>query len=180
MNTPSTKPGLGSYMLRYGLMIAALQIVLSLVLYLIDFNPFKPGSSIINLFLTLLISIVVLRAGLIKYRQVNFEGRISYGQLFIAGALILLVSSVVGSLFSYLFYQVYEPDLMMRYAQEMLDSYVGRIPEQQFDMMEERIMKNLEPGRQLMSMLINIPVSSIVISAIVSLFIKKDTTLIPE
>jgi hypothetical protein len=69
---------------------------------------------------------------------------------------------------------------MMRYAQEMLDSFEGRVPEQQFEMMEERIMKNLESGRQLISMLINIPVSAIVISAIVSLFIKKDTTLIPE
>lgn len=180
METTATKPGLVNYMIRYGLMIAAIQIVVFLILYLLDFNPFMPGKSMINLFITLLVNIVILRIAMIKYREVNFEGRISFGQLFIVGALILVVSGAVASLFSYAFYAYYEPDLMMRYAQDVLDRFEGQLPEAQFEKMEQRMMDGVENTKALWGMLINIAVSSVVLSAIVALFIKKDTTLIPE
>jgi len=167
-------------MLRYGLMIAAIQIVVLLIFYLLDFNPFTPGKSIINLLVNLLVNVIILRVAMIKYRQVNMEGRITFGQLFVLGALILVFSGAVASLFSFAFYTYYEPDLMMRYAQDALESYEGRIPEVQFERMEERMMDGVENAMSLWRILLNIAISSVVISAIVSLFIKKDTTLIPE
>ena len=179
MENATLKPGLMSYVLRYGLMISAAQIVLVLLFYVLGISPLAPGISFLNLFLVLAINIVFVRMAMVKYRQVNFDGQISYGQIFVLGVLILLLAGIINGAFTYFFYNVFEPELMQNYANEMLDKLAARLPEDQLEMMEERINRNLEPARQLRQTLINIPASALVLSAIVSLFIKKDTTL-PE
>ncbi len=180
METITHKPGIANYVIRYGLLIAAFQIVSMLVFYLLDMNPFKPGSSVTTLVLTVAINVVLVRMAMIKYRQVDFEGRISFGQLFLLGALILFLAGIVSGLFSHYFYQFFDADFLMRKAQEYIDSLIGKVPDNLLELTEEKLMKGLESGKKLWSLLLNASISAVVLSLIISLFIKKDTTLIPE
>ena len=179
MENTTNKPGMGSFILKYGALIGAAQIVLLMVFYIGDISPLKPGVSIINMVLVLAINILFLRAGIRKYRESILEGRIDFLKAFLLGLLTLIVGGIISGAFSYWFYNYFEPDLMMNYAAEMIDSLADKLPEDQLEMMEERILRNLTPARQLRQTLINIPVSSIILSVLVALFIKKDTTL-PE
>lgn len=179
MEKTITKPAMGSYILKYGALIGVAQIVVLMVFYIFGISPLKPGMSIINFVLTLAINILFLRAGVIKYRESIREGRIDFLNSFLLGLLTLIVAGVISGFFSYWFYNYFEPDLMMKYAAEMIDSLSGKISDAQLEIMEERMMANLTAARQLRQTLISIPVSAIILSVLVALFIKKDTTL-PE
>jgi len=179
MENTTNKPGMGNFILKYGALIGAAQVVLLILFYILGISPLQPGVSIINLVIVLAINILLLRAGVRKYRESILEGKIDFLKAFLLGLLTLIVGGIISGAFSYWFYNAFEPDLMMKYAAEMIDSLADKVPEAQLEMMEERIMRNLTPARQLRQTLINIPVSSIILSVLVALFIKKDTTL-PE
>ncbi len=80
-------------------------IILTLINYVIGFENLKGGLSIITQLIWWVFLITCLAMSNSDYRKNHLNGYMKYGQAFGLGVLVGLFSSIVFSLFNYLFYQ---------------------------------------------------------------------------
>ncbi|MFA7138204.1 MAG: DUF4199 domain-containing protein [Bacteroidales bacterium] len=176
METLKSKPGIGSYIVKYGLLIAVLQIAVVILFYVLGINPLMSPVNLLHSLILYVIIIFIVRMGMVKYRDMDCDGKTSFLPLFLLGFLMLLLSGILQGLFSYFFYYIFEPGLLTQYANEVLDSFASKFSGAQLDMIEERLMGNITAEKHIRQLLISIPVSAAILSALVALFIKKDKT----
>lgn len=92
---------------KTGVIIGFINIVISVLLYVID--PTMMGSLGVSLGILVLNLVLLIVMG-IKYRK-SVGGYLSYGKAFTHGFVTLLVSGLIGVIFSILLFTVIDPDL---------------------------------------------------------------------
>ncbi len=156
----------------YGLILGAVSIVISLIMYILDVNMFSITFAIFS-FLVILIGIPATLGILgINNLRAKFatDRTISYLDALIACLVIFLIGFLLSNLYSYLFYTYLDPAYLKAQMQkmvEMLEKY--NLPQDKIDETIEKTQKGFQIGRMLLTSLI----TSAVMALIISIFVRK-------
>jgi hypothetical protein len=104
-NTPA--PTLLNHTLRWGMITAAVSIIITLLMYAIDYTLMI---QLKILFISLAVYLGITIYGGIDYRK-TAGGFLPYGKAWQHGFLVLAISGLVATLFSLLLYNVVDPEL---------------------------------------------------------------------
>ena len=133
---------LKNHVIKWGLIVGAVSITLTILLYVVDYTLMV---QLKTLFVMLLIYMgITIYAG-IDYRN-GVGGFLPYGKAFIHGFLVLAVSALVATLFSMVLYNVIDPDL----PQNLTDASLENTREMMvsFGAPEETIDQEIEKARE--------------------------------
>ncbi|MCE7863686.1 MAG: DUF4199 domain-containing protein [Bacteroidetes bacterium CHB5] len=98
---------LQSHVIKWGLITGGVSIVLTVLLYVVDYTMMV---QLKTLFLSLLLYLgITIYAG-IDYRN-SVGGFLPYGKAFVHGFLVLAISALVATLFTMVLYHVIDPEL---------------------------------------------------------------------
>lgn len=164
--TPFWKPAL-----IYGAILGVVGIVLGLIFYFM--NLYTAGWVS---YLTIAVTIAVMAYCLVSYRNDYLGGYATFGQLFLIGLVIGVISSILGAAYTYLLHTVIDPDLadkMKVVAQEKIMNN-SRIPESMYEDIFDRMEKRMVPGRMAVMALIVGPIVNALFALIISAFVKKE------
>lgn len=157
--------------LNSGIILGLALVIYTLHLYFLDqtFNQ-KLG------YVSILILIVGLVLGIKSFRDDARGGIMSYGQGVGAGTVIGLYAGIIGAIFTFLLYEVIDPDLtgkLLTFTEEkLLES--GRVPEEMMDQTMEMRKKFMAPWIMSIGEIISYVFFGVVISLIASIFLKKE------
>jgi uncharacterized membrane protein YraQ (UPF0718 family) len=163
--------------LKYGLITGLVLIAYSVVLYAVDVNIFALTFSMINGLVTFGFMIVLAVIAINKTRDEALGEKITYIQALIVGFVVLLVSGYLNNFFSYILNTYVDPEYMARQLDNMIAAWEGKMPEESLDQMIEKVEENMEPTSALLKGIWITPLIGLVVSAIISIFIKKDKTV---
>ena len=165
------KTSYGKMSLYYGLVVGGLIILLSLILYILDVGRESYLNSI---------QYLILLGGIIwgskTYRDLYLDGNITYGKSFSVGFMVGLFASIVSSIYVFLFFKYFDPGMITEIinAAEQKLSADPNISDADIDMRMRYVEKFTTPVFiSVMAFITNVFVS-VIISLIVSIFIKKD------
>lgn len=156
----------------YGLILAAIAIVFSLLTYIFNLNMFSVSFGIIS-FLIFVIAIPVT-IGILGGNNLRLkfapERQISYLDAVLSCLVIFLIGFLISNLYSYIFNNFIDPEYMkLQIAKmtEMLQNY--NVPQDQID----KSIAKAEAGNQIGKQLLNSLIISAVLSLLVALVIRK-------
>jgi hypothetical protein len=162
--------------LMHGLYLGGISIALTVVYYLLDFSMFNWIFSIINGIISITLAVVFVVMAIKKYRIGFLEGKIKYLQCLLIGFIVLFMSGLLNSLFTYILYHLIDPGYMTKQLElfiEKMQSY--NMSEEQLDKVIERTKEGVNSG--LLKTLMFVPIFAAVLSLIISIFVrKKDKT----
>ncbi len=161
---------------KFGVITGAALIAYSVVLYVTDVNLFDTVFSIINGLINFGLLIFMAVFAINKTRDLQLEGKITYLQAFLVGVVTLLVASYINSLFGFVLHQYIDPEYLTRQMDNFINNLEGKVPENMMDGIIEKMEENSDAMKNLIKGLWMTPIFAIVVSAIISLFIKKDAT----
>ncbi len=156
----------------YGLILGAISVVISLLLYIFNVNLFSIAMGIFS-FLVFVLAIPVTFAilGGNNLRLKHKEDRtISYLDAVINTAIILLIGFLISNLYSYIFNTFIDPDyikVQMAKMVDMLSEY--NLPQEDID----KSIASAEKRMGLGSMLLNSVIITAVLSLLLGLIIRK-------
>ncbi|MGE5395349.1 MAG: DUF4199 domain-containing protein [Candidatus Saccharibacteria bacterium] len=167
----------------YGIYIAVVTIIISLVIWatgLLETSGLM-ASMFIGLFnLTVLTFLLVYFTK--RYRDDLLEGSIRYGQAFVFGVMLVVFSSVIGALFSYILNKYIDPQYMHRVMTHLQDATYNMLAKSGLseDQIEQQMVKFEEKGipsplETLTSTLESGLIGGAIISLISSAIVKKNS-----
>jgi len=120
----SNQPTVFKYSLKFGLIIGAALIGVSLLMYILDLPPKHPLGYL---------SLVVLVAGIVwsavDYRNKISGGYITYGKAFTIGFVVAVIAGLLSAIYTYFFMTVFDPaafekilEMSMEQAEERMAS----------------------------------------------------------
>lgn len=162
--------------LKFGLISGLILIAYSVILYVADINIFAIAFSIVNGLIMFGVMIFFTIMAINKTRDLQLEGKITFLQSLIAGFVVLLVSGYISNIFSYLLNAVIDPEYMTRQIDNFIYAWEGKMPEDALDQTIQKIEEGIDPVKAFLKNLYITPISALIVSAIISIFIKKDKT----
>ena len=172
------KMSAGRVALNYGLILGVVFIVYSLILYLVDvpIESLQYFNWVSYVFL-----IIAMVLGITNYRDKYAGGLITYGKSFSTGFLIGLYASIIGAIYSFIYFSYINPGIV----QEMMDARIIEMMEQNPNMNDEQLEmaqawmeRFMSPVMMaVMGLIVNV-IASLIISLVVSIFTqRKDKSL---
>jgi hypothetical protein len=164
------KQSMGITTLGYGVILAVVAIIYSLLLFVLDVD----NQSSLNY-----LSYVILVAGIIvfqiNYRNKHLGGFISYGKAFMVGFLTVVFYSIVMAIFTYVFFVYIDPgaieEIKMAAEEGMIE---GGMSDQEIDQAMKFVeLMQTHAMLTMWALLGNIVVGAI-LSLITSIFVKKE------
>ena len=183
MESPTTTnetvaPTLPSHAARYGAIMGGISVVITLLLYAVDYTMMAKWWVGLLMFA---ISIGVVIYGGINYRN-QTTGYISYGKAYQHGYLTFLIGGLIGSIFSILLYTVIDPELpekltdaVIENTEEMMRGFGA--PEDQIETQLDKMREDMPNTFSAMGVIKQFGIGLIiyaVLTAITSLFVKKN------
>lgn len=165
--------------MKFGLITGLILVTYSVVLYAFDVSIFNPIFSILNLLVTFGVMIFFAVFTMNKLRDSDFDGKFTYIQALLAGAVVLLIGLYLSAIFNYLLSAMIDPEYMPRKLDEMIVSLEGKVPEEALDEIITKIEENTDPVKNLIKSIWMSPLIAIGLGAILALFVKKDKTASP-
>lgn len=155
----------------YGVILGVVGVLLTLVFYFLNLTTATWVG-----WVSIAVTIAVLVYCLVAYRNEYLGGFASFGQIFIMGLVIGIISAIISAAFTYLLHTVIDPDLAekMRIAMEERIMNNPRFPESMHDDLFEKMESRIQPGRMAMMALIAGPILNAIISLIIAAFVKKE------
>lgn len=167
--------------LKNGLIIGGILILFNVIIYLLDINMFSIMFSVFSFLIIFGISIFFMVKGMNNYKKTILGGRITYLQCFITGFVIILVAMWISAIFNYILYGLIDTEYMPKQIEKFAEMMQGyNLPA---DKLEEQVLKvqgKMDPIKQAISSLYMTPIMATIVSAIVSIFIKKNDENIPQ
>lgn len=160
--------------LLYGLILAAANIVLTLVGYFLGYQTEKIHAGAWFGFLPFILSVVILWLGIRAVREENDQKALSYGRGVGTGMLIALYAALVGSLYVYLHFTFINPN----YSDYLIEASRVRwaqagMPEASMETAEKAVRLMTRPALQAVSVFVFSLISSLIISLITAAFLKQ-------
>ncbi len=156
----------------YGLIMAAISIVFSLLLYIFDVNLFSIAFSIFSALVFLLgipITLAILGCNSLRSKYAE-ERTITYLDAVFTCLLIFVIGFILSNLYNYIFNTYLDPSYMkqqMAKLVEMLEKF--DLPQEKIDEAIAKSEKNFNLG----TMLMNSAGIAVVLSLILAIFVKK-------
>jgi hypothetical protein len=156
--------------LNYGLILGLITIVFSVLTYMLDATG-KPWVIVPSL----IISIVALYMLLRSYRDTFNHGYISYGRAVGAGMVISIYSAILGAAYIYILYGFIDPGLVDKQILEAEEKLIAKgMPEGSIDAALQMQAKFMKPWFMAISSIFSAAFFGLILSLLVSLFIKKE------
>lgn len=157
---------------NYGLILALLVVGLSVIVYVLGLHLDQPWwQSVLNfIFMT-----VCIIYGLKAFKKDN-GGFLSLGEALKTGLVIAIVSGIIGSIFTYIFITVIEPDFitqMLEVTQEKMIEQNPNMTQEQMDMAMGMTEKFMSPWIMFAMGLIASLFFGFIISLIAGLIMKQ-------
>jgi len=164
------KPNVWKNALNWGLIVGIVLIIYSIIMYFLDLSLEKWVSWV---------SYILLIAGIvystIQYRDNVLGGSINYTQALGFGVLVSLFASILGAIYSYVFFTFIDPDFIgeiIEMAQEkMLDQGLTEEQVEQAMEMQKGFMK---PWIMVLIYIPTLTFMGFIFSLITSIFLKKE------
>lgn len=172
--------------MTYGIYLAAISIVLSLIIWATSLLEHLGlfGSAFIGVFQLVMLAFLLVYYTK-RYRDSMFDGRITFGQAFSFGVMLVVFSSVISSLYSFILNKYIDPDYMHRVmtmiqdktyqmlansglSQDQIDAQMTKFEERGIPTPIETLVSSLEGG------LIGGAIMSLISSAIVKKNVKGE------
>jgi hypothetical protein len=158
--------------MTYGLITGLVLVVYTLILYMS--NNLLEQSFFLNV-----INYIILIAGIIigtkSYRDQYLDGYITYGKSLGTGVLISVFAGVIMGLFTYLLYEVIDPELMEKSIRLVQEEMLNQgMPESQVETITEMQQKFRSPILMMFSSIFTYAIMGLIFSLITSIFTKKD------
>ncbi len=160
----------------YGLIMAGISIVLSILFYIFNVNMFSITFAIFSILIFVIgipATMSILGCNNLRLKHAN-EHQISYLDAAVSCLVIVLIGFLLSNIYSYVFNNFIDPEYMKQQISkmaEMLQKY--NLPQ---DKIDETLAKT-EHRMALGPMLLNSLIFGVVISLIVALFIRKKDKL---
>lgn len=172
-----TNPSYWPYVFRFGAIIGIIGAVLTMGIYIggNGLSPMVWSFSLMGIGLvSLIISGVLSTRGVRAYRETELGGLIPFGKAFVVAFLILLVSSLISSVFNLLYITVIDPDFANNVASRMADWFaeIG-MDEAQIEQQTEKMKEGFTLSRQLLNLAFA-PVGAAVIGLIAAAVAKRN------
>lgn len=142
MEETKEQPNLMKHAIRWGFIVSAVSIFLTVSLYVIDYT-LMVQLKFLFLFLAIYLGIVIY-AG-IEFRK-SIGGFLSYGKAFQHGFIILAVSGLIATIFAMLLYHVIDPDLPQKLTEASLEN--TRVMMEKFGAPADAIDKGLADAEE--------------------------------
>jgi lysylphosphatidylglycerol synthetase-like protein (DUF2156 family) len=140
--TTSTEPTLFQNALRWGLIMAAVSIVLTITLYAVDYSmlaDWKTGILMILIFIS-----ITIYAG-INYRN-QIGGFLPFGKAFQHGFVVMAICGIVSTVFMILMYTVIDPELPQKLTDASIEKAEAMM--ESFGLSGDAMDKALEDARK--------------------------------
>ncbi|MBX2901460.1 MAG: DUF4199 domain-containing protein [Cyclobacteriaceae bacterium] len=140
--TQNAEPvSLQNHVIKWGLIVGVVSIICTILLYVIDYTLMVQLKS---LFVMLLIYLgITIYAG-IDYRN-TMGGFLPYGKAFVHGFLVLAISALLATIFSFVLYHVVDTDLPQKLTDASLEN--TREMMEKFGAPEDAIDKAMEDAK---------------------------------
>ncbi|MDD4374869.1 MAG: DUF4199 domain-containing protein [Bacteroidales bacterium] len=162
---------------KFGLLTGLILVVVSVLVYVADLSAFNPavglGISVISFGLPVVMTVFAIN----KMRDEDLGRKVNYLQALIAGFVVILIALYLNAIYAYLQNGVIDPEYMPRKVDDFLLSMEGKVPEEAMESLIENFEDSMNPVKALVANLWTSPIIALVLSAIVSIFIKKDKTI---
>ncbi len=167
----TTPPSLWRLAMTYGIYYAAIVIVMSVVAYASGFM-LAPALQYVSIGI-MIVAVVLIQ---LHYRK-SLGGYISYGQSLGIAVASLFFGSILVAVYTYILYKFIDPALLdqVRLMTEEKLIEQGGMTQEQIDTFLEASSKFQTPGIIAISQILNLVLTGLVIGAISSIFIKKNS-----
>ncbi|HUW92422.1 MAG TPA: DUF4199 domain-containing protein [Bacteroidales bacterium] len=156
--------------LQYGIILGLVSIVFSVLTYMLDVTG-KPWVIVPSL----IISIVVLYLLLRSYRDTYNHGFISYGKAVGAGVVMNIYAALLTAIYIYILFGFIDPGLVDKQMLEAEEKLIAKgIPEGSIDTALQMQAKFMKPWFMALSSVFSAAFFGLILSLIVSLFIKNE------
>lgn len=127
---------------------------------------------------SLAVGVAILAYCLVAYRNEHLGGFASYGQLFRMALVIGVIASFITVIYTYLMHAVIDPELTDKMKLVVEEKLMNnpRIPENMLDDMIERMAKQFEMKKMLITAFVGGVVGNAIFGLILAAFIKKEET----
>jgi Protein of unknown function (DUF4199) len=168
-DTPTSKP-IWNTVLQYGAINGAISIGISLLGYIADVNLFG--------FTTLLVFIAigfVMAYLAMKHQRDQLDGGIiSYGKALSIGILVILLATVINSLWNLVLLNFIDPDYLNKMGEYMQQSMGNWMPEEAMEQALADLEKQKQIGPSMLNALIGGTFSGLIIGLIMAAFVKRE------
>nr|NQU93618.1 DUF4199 domain-containing protein [Bacteroidota bacterium] len=155
-----------------GIYIGVVLILYSLALFVLD----VARDHWLQYF-SFLIMIVGVYIAVKNFRDNHTDGYLTYGQAFGNGFLTLLFASILGAIYTFIFFQFIAPGevaKMLEIAEEQIYESNPNISDAEFEMAWKWASMMMKPWMMAIWGLLGSVIGGLIISAIVSIFVKKE------
>lgn len=164
--------------LKIGAYFGILNIIIALLLYIFRVNMMSIVFSIVYFIINMGITIFFFIYGMKYIRDNYLDGVISYGYKFLIGLIIGLISAWIAGILSIMLYVYYDPG----YISDQIDKLIIKFEELGMDetvifKQEQKLKDSFTLNGQIKTLLIKVPVFEIVLSLIISAFVKKEKNI---
>jgi hypothetical protein len=170
-NTKKENPFIKQTM-TYGLITGIALIIYTLILYMADM--LLDQNTILGL-INYMILIAGIYIGTKSYRDQNLNGFISYGKSLGTGVLISVFAGIVMGVFTYLLYEVIDPQLLEKSMRLVQEEMLKRgVPESQVETLTEAQRAMRSPIVLMFGSILTYGFMGFIFSLITSIFTKKE------
>jgi hypothetical protein len=178
----NNKPPFWKHTLTMGAIFGVVSILLSLLMWMINYIPASIGGGLLMLLVNLVIIVLILRYAIRSYRNNYLGGFISFGQAFMVAFISILIGAVITQIYTYIFNTIIDPQYMAHVQQVTKDTteqmlhkrgLSDDIIQTQMDRMDTRFAKQTPLRTFLTGTLWSIVLGAIM-SLIMALIMKKD------
>ncbi len=147
-------------------------ILLSVIYYIFDID--QHGYWGYLLYVILLAGIIW---GSLKLRDRYRDGMLTYSQGLGSGVLIGLYTGIINAVYSFLFFRFFAPeqiDVILRRVEEQMLERTPQMTDQQLELAMSWTSKFMTPVGMAIGTLMNMIIAALIISLIVSIFLKRE------
>ncbi|GAB1418155.1 hypothetical protein MASR2M12_09200 [Bacteroidales bacterium] len=159
---------------KFGLITGMALIAYTVVLYVTDMNLFSPTFAVLNGIISFGLILFMLTFTIHKTRDLELGGTIKFQQAFVAGFVMALITMYLNSLFGYLLNGIIDPGYMPRQLDHFAETMEGKISEEQLEQILDNVRDNADSLKGFVRSLWISPITAAFLSAVVSLFVKKN------
>ena len=166
--------------LIWGLIIGFAGVIYSVILYMTD-----QGLNQNLAYLGILISLVLLFFGTRSFRDAVRDGVLPFGPAFSFGLVAMIVSALIGVIYSYLLWTVIDPDLITKMQDLQMEKMLEKgVPEEALDQAMAITSKFMKPGVMVITGLLTSVFFGAILAIIIAAIVKRDESkadpVVPE
>ncbi|MCC6413056.1 MAG: DUF4199 domain-containing protein [Saprospiraceae bacterium] len=174
--SPQTNAPIWKTSLQWAGYATVIGILLSLIMYLVDFNPMSGGMSGMFMFMGVGLIMAAVFAGLAikQYRDRDNGGYVKYGTGLLISVVVNSLSATAGQIWEYIMGTVIDPNRYAKMAESFAETWGEAMPP---EALEETVTKMAE-GPQVLSIftsgLLSGAVFGLIVGLIVAAILKRE------